>query len=113
MTVANASLGVSIFKKRLDSKINIALFNHLDAFHFSKTVLTEDRISLKGVSVGMHKVRLTLINNLRNLMGPHHLEEGECLVVSPRKFFKEKCVWYPLEQPEEWNEDYCFVRFGR
>ena len=80
---------------------------------FSKTVLTEDKISLKGVSVGKHKVKLTLINNLRNLMGPHHLEEGECLVVSPRKFFKEKCVWYPVEQPGQWNEDYCFVRFGR
>ena len=45
---------------------------------------------------------------MRNLLGPHHLEEGECLRVNPGKFYKEDCVWN--ESPEQgWNEDYCFV----
>ena len=78
-----------------------------------ETILTQDRISLDHVGVGTHKVKLTLINNLRNLMGPHHLEEGECLAVVPGSFYKEKCVWYPREESGRWNEDYCFVRFGR
>ena len=60
---------------------------------------------------GKTKVRLTLINNLRNLLGPHHLKEGECLCVGPGSFFKEPCVWN--RNPEEaWDEDYCFVEMG-
>lgn len=74
-----------------------------------KWMLTDDKLSLKEFGVkGRVKVRFTLINNLRNLLGPHHLEEGECLRVNPGKFFKEPCVWNT--NPEsDWNEDYCFV----
>lgn len=72
-------------------------------------MLTNDRLPLKEFGVtGRVSARFTLVNNLRNLLGPHHLEEGECLRVNPGKFFKEACVW--SERPEEeWNEDYCFV----
>lgn len=79
---------------------------------FSKTVLTEDRISLKEVGRGRHKVKLTLVNNLRNLMGPHHIGEGESYAVGPGSFYKEKCVWNPRGCSDNWNEDYCFVEFG-
>lgn len=74
-----------------------------------KWMLTNDKLSLKEFGVtGKVNARFTLMNNLRNLLGPHHLEEGECLRVNPGKFYKEDCVWN--ESPEQgWNEDYCFV----
>ena len=78
-----------------------------------KTVLTEDRVSLRSVNRGRHKIRLTLINNLRNLLGPHHLEEGESYLVRPNSFYKEECVWSKGYFDKQWNEDYCFVKTGR
>ena len=77
-----------------------------------KWMLTSDKLSLKEFDVqGRTKVRLALINNLRNLLGPHHLKAGECLCVGPGSFFKEPCVWN--RNPEEaWDEDYCFVEMG-
>lgn len=76
-----------------------------------KVVLTENCIELKpfGVS-GKTKIELTLINNLRNILGPHHLEMGESYSVGPRSFFKEKCVW--ASKTWEWNDGYCFVEYG-
>ncbi len=79
----------------------------------SSTLLTGNCVSLGNLS-GKQKIKLTLVNNLRNLLGPHHLEEGESLSVGPGSFFKEECVWKRkggwLDRP--WNEDYCFVKFG-
>ncbi len=72
-------------------------------------MLTSDRLSLKEFGVtGKVTARFTLVNNLRNLLGPHHLEEGECLRVNPGKFYKEACVWNQNLE-EAWNDDYCFV----
>ena len=76
-----------------------------------KVMLTDNRLSLKDFGVcGKTKIEITLINNLRNLLGPHHLEEGECYGVCPFSFFKEPCIWAPT--PEEWNDGYCFVEMG-
>ena len=74
-----------------------------------KTMLTDSRLPLNQYGIkGKTKVRYTLVNNLRNLLGPHHLKEGECLGVTPSHFFKEPCLWN--ENPEaSWNDDYCFV----
>ena len=60
---------------------------------------------------GKNKIRLTLVNNLRNLLGPHHLEEGESYSVGPGSFFQESCVFKPGAEPK-WNGDYCFVKTG-
>ena len=60
---------------------------------------------------GENEITLTLYNNLRNLMGPHHLKEGESYGVGPSSFFKEACIWHPRAQ-EQWDEDYCFVETG-
>lgn len=77
-----------------------------------KWILTDNKISLKEFGVqGKTKVRLMLVNNLRNLLGPHHLEEGESFAVGPSAFFKEPCVWNG-GQPVLWNDDYCFVETG-
>ncbi len=78
-------------------------------------VLVDNRISLKKFGVeGKTEVELTLINNLRNLLGPHHLSEGECYHVCPNSFIKEKCVWtwWIPDLEAGWNDEYCFVEFG-
>lgn len=78
-----------------------------------KIILTDREIPLKEFGVqGITDIKITLINNLRNLLGPHHLEKGECYGVGPGSFYKEKCVWNPNPKDEDWNEEYCFVRFG-
>ena len=80
-----------------------------------KVILTDKKISLKEFDAqGKTKVKLTVLNNLRNLMGPHHLEVGESYQVTPACFFKEKCIWNLAGGPKSWgyqtwNEDYCFV----
>lgn len=77
-----------------------------------KWMLTSDKLSLKEFGVqGSVEVKLTLINNLRNLLGPHHLKEGESLSVRPANFFKEACVWNKARE-QDWDEDYCFVETG-
>ena len=80
--------------------------------NFKKTVLTDNKLSLEGLFAGKHTIKLTLINNLRNLLGPHHLKVGECWSVSPKGFYKENCVWNTNAE-RDWDEDYCFVIFGR
>jgi hypothetical protein len=60
---------------------------------------------------GCNKISLTLINNLRNMMGPHHLEEGESYAVGPSSFFKEDCVWFTWRNGF-WDDDYCFVEMS-
>ena len=76
-----------------------------------KVMLTDNKLSLVDFDVsGKTKIELTLTNNLRNLLGPHHLEIGESHFVGPAAFFKEKCVWGPTQ--ENWNEGYCFVQMG-
>lgn len=79
---------------------------------FKKTVLTDNKLPLTGIT-GKQKIKLTLINNLRNLLGPHHLEEGESWGVGPGSFFKERCLWNKKMSEIDWNDDYCFVKFGR
>lgn len=78
----------------------------------TKTMLTDNRLSLSDFGIkGRTKIRLTLINNLRNLLGPHHLEEGESYSVWPSLFYKEPCLWNGGEAGQ-WNEGYCFVETG-
>ena len=74
-----------------------------------KILLTENRYFLpKG---GNNKLEITVTNNLRNMLGPHHLAEGESYYVHPGSFFKEPCIWNGNPQ-EEWNDDYCFAVVG-
>ena len=78
--------------------------------------VTDNKISLKEFGVqGKTNIKLTLINNLRNLLGPHHLAEGECYLVTPSSFFKEPCVWKNKNAwggGASWNDDYCFVEMS-
>ena len=76
-----------------------------------KTALTDNRVSLADCEHGRQKIKLILINNLRNLLGPHHLKEGESYSVGPFSFYKESCIWNS-EAEKQWDDDYCFVEFG-
>ena len=77
-----------------------------------KVVLTDHRIPLCDFgTTGKVKAEITLINNLRNMLGPHHLKEGECYFVGPWCFFREKCIW--ADHPEEdWDDGYSFVQMS-
>ena len=90
--------GVSVVKVEIEGK--------------EYTLLTDDRLNLKHIEKrGCVPVRYTLINNLRNLLGPHHLAQGESYAVGPRNFFKEPCVWNSAPE-QDWSDRYCFVEFG-
>lgn len=65
----------------------------------------------KRLKIGKNKITLTLVNTLRNLLGPHHLKEGESYSVGPFSFYKEPCVWNTMPE-KDWDDDYCFARFG-
>ena len=78
-----------------------------------KTFLWDaDEISLAGwAKNGENDIVITITNNLRNLMGPHHMREGESYAVRPKAFFKEPKVWR-VGIPQTWDENYCLVSFG-
>lgn len=65
----------------------------------------------EALTAGRNKIRLTFVNNLRNLLGPHHLKEGESYGVGPGSFFKESCIWNG-EAEKSWHDGYCFTEFG-
>lgn len=64
---------------------------------------------LAGMLVpGENAFELLLTGGLRNLLGPHHLKEGESYAVAPPSFYKEPSVFGCAP----WDDDYCFVEFG-
>ena len=63
------------------------------------------------LKAGKNILEIELTNSLRNMLGPLHLEEGECLGVSPGTFYKDPGVFAPWT-PVVWNKDFCFLRFG-
>ena len=77
-----------------------------------KVMLTDNRLPLSDFGVkGKLKAEITLINNLRNILGPHHLKDGECHLVGPWCFFEENCIWAD-EPGKDWDDNYCFVQIG-
>ena len=59
---------------------------------------------------GKNAVELKLVNNLRNLLGPHHLEEGESYMVRPSSFIKGENIWnWNRTEPIAWNDGYCLM----
>ncbi len=57
---------------------------------------------------GENEIALTLVNNLRNLLGPHHNGEGESFWVGPSTFFEEPCIWNGYNKGH-FTEQYSFV----
>ena len=60
---------------------------------------------------GENTFEVTVIGNLRNMLGPFHLAEGESFSVSPRSFFHESPIWIKGKNPS-WVDSYCFVEYG-
>ena len=60
---------------------------------------------------GENDIEITVTGNLRNLLGPFHLIEGECFAVAPPSFFHESPVWCGGKNTD-WTDSYCFVEFG-
>ncbi len=70
---------------------------------------------------GENAVTLTLLNNLRNMMGPHHWKHGELVSVGPWSFYRESNIFHHLSGADEachdviekyWDDGMCFVHFG-
>ena len=67
-------------------------------------------VDLTGVLVaGENTIFVELIGDLRNLLGPHHLEE-ERYSVGPSCFFRRSAIWGA--SPERWHTSYTFVEYG-
>ncbi len=60
---------------------------------------------------GDNTVTLTLVGNLRNLLGPHHHVGGELLGVAPPHFYNEGCIWNGYAGGY-FTEKYSFVHTG-
>jgi len=73
---------------------------------------------------GENAVTVTLINSLRNLLGPHHHRDGELTEVGPVSFTGAirwpdfgpgEADWYDVRlegEPGKWRDDYFMVPFG-
>ncbi len=57
---------------------------------------------------GENTISLTLVNNLRNLMGPLHHVAGELLACGPANFYAEPCIWNGYTSGS-YTPDYCLV----
>ena len=79
----------------------------------TKTMLWSDYLPLKNFGAcGETEIKVTLINNLRNLLGPHHMKCGEAYSVAPVQFFKCQSIWnvgWHYDNECNWDADYCFV----
>ncbi|MBE6778081.1 MAG: hypothetical protein E7541_01695 [Ruminococcaceae bacterium] len=60
---------------------------------------------------GENTVEITVTGNLRNLLGPFHLAEGESFAVCPHSFFHHSPVWLHGDN-RAWVDSYCFVEYG-
>ena len=59
---------------------------------------------------GYNEIELTIANNLRNLLGPHHLNKGECHCVCASHFFEGVNLWsWEKGAVNDWNTGYCFI----
>ena len=63
------------------------------------------------LTVGENEVEIEILNNLRNLLGPHHMKQGESYWVGPGHFYKTPCVWTGFLE-NEFKEGYCLVSTG-
>ncbi len=45
------------------------------------------------LKIGENKIELKILNNLRNMMGPHHIMEGDNTRITPGSFYRESNVF--------------------
>jgi len=69
---------------------------------------------------GENIFELKIINNLRNMQGPHHLNAGDTAGIGPSNFFRESNVFCHSDSKgedchdvlEQFNDDIALVHFG-
>jgi len=73
---------------------------------------------------GENQLKITLVNSLRNLLGPHHHRDGELHHVGPASFTGKTTWtgggpgdmdWYDVRltrEPRIWRDDYYCIPFG-
>ena len=59
---------------------------------------------------GTNTIEIEITISLRNLLGPHHLQEGETYSVTTLSWNKEPNAINKKNPP--YNENYCFIRMG-
>ena len=72
------------------------------------------------LKVGENEIELKILNNLRNMQGPHHVKEGEKLWTGRDAFYKESNVFRHKpgaditchDTHEDWCEDIALAHFG-
>ena len=77
-----------------------------------------------ALKVGKNELKITMVNSLRNLLGPHHHNEGELIGVGPKSFTgaggfpdgRGDSNWYDLRKTTSklkiWTDTYHFIPFG-
>jgi hypothetical protein len=118
--VGNITLGKTVNISETNKKMTICM-KGINAVKICVNGKEADTVIWQNESVdisdylvaGDNRIELTLYNNLRNMLGPHHIADGESLTVRPANFFKGKTVWMSVwAVPTEWDDDYCFVETG-
>jgi hypothetical protein len=78
----------------------------------------------KALKAGKNELKITIVNSLRNLLGPHHHNQGELIEVGPKSFtgaggFPDgggDARWYDLRKTTSslkiWTDTYNFIPFG-
>ena len=72
------------------------------------------------LKVGENEIEIKILNNLRNMQGPHHVKEGEKLWTGRNAFYKESNVFRHARGADvtchtthaDWCEDIALVHFG-
>ena len=103
---ASAADALKICFAKKDTNVIRAEINGED---LGKVMWAPFELDLSGkLRDGKNTLRLTLTNNLRNLLGPHHCGEDP-MYVKPGTFQKDVSFWN-LEPI--FDEKYCFAKFG-
>jgi hypothetical protein len=117
---------------RLERRFTMERVPQSAALAFDRLLANSARVWLNGTEVkhffwrpyrapvaallrpGENRITVELTGSLRNLLGPHHLQEGESYAVGPFSFYKEPGVFSRRWDGSRdfWNDAYCFVRFG-
>lgn len=98
--------------KELCSNITALRVNGKDA---GKILWHPYSIDLSGLlREGENVFEVTVKGNLRNMLGPFHLKQGECLGVGPGSFFHRSPIWLKGTAGirSDWVNSYCFVEYG-
>jgi hypothetical protein len=76
------------------------------------------------LKAGKNELKITMVNSLRNMLGPHHHNEGELIGVGPKSFTgaggfpdgRGDSNWYDLRKTTPnlkiWTDTYHFIPFG-